>query len=182
MMIEQIELAIESLEQRVSYQKQSLEQIEGCLMQNQEIWDHTPSIWPTVGWISSGFGMRRHPLTGKMRMHEGIDIAGVEGTPIHATADGKVIVSKSNRGGYGKVVIIDHGYGYQTVYGHNKVNLVRVGDQVKRGQVIAKLGNTGRSTGPHVHYEVRVAGKTVNPLLYIVPHSTSKLIDDLARH
>jgi len=128
--------------------------------------DHTPDGWPTRGRVTSSFGRRRHPITGRVQEHEGIDIAAPAGTPIWATADGIVRFS-GTQAGYGRLVIIDHGYGFQTVYAHNSRNVVRAGQRVKRGQVIAYVGSTGTSTGPHVHYEVRVSGKPVNPRNYM---------------
>lgn len=127
----------------------------------------TPSIWPVKGWVTSGFGTRKSPFTGKQTMHSGLDIATKTGTPIKAPADG--IVSYSDRkGAFGKVLVIDHGYGYTTFYGHCSALLKEVGDKVKRGDVVAKVGNTGTSTGPHLHYEVRVNGVATNPTKFIL--------------
>ena len=118
--------------------------------------------------MSSGFGSRRDPFTGRKNFHSGLDIAAREGTKIVATADG--VVTRSGRNGFfGLAVRIDHGNGIETVYAHNKDNLVEVGERVKRGQVIATVGSTGRSTGPHIHYGVVVDNKYVNPLGYILP-------------
>ncbi|MDI7246405.1 MAG: M23 family metallopeptidase [Bacillota bacterium] len=128
--------------------------------------DHTPQGWPTRGRVTSSFGRRRHPITGRIQGHDGIDIAAPTGTPIVATADGIVRLS-GTQAGYGQLVIIDHGYGLETVYAHNSRNVVRSGQRVKRGQVIAYVGSTGTSTGPHVHYEVRVSGRPVNPRNYM---------------
>ena len=126
----------------------------------------SPAIWPTQGWLTSRFGTRISPFTGKRHFHSGIDIAGASGTDVIATARGKVKFV-GNKGPLGKTVILDHGHGVRTHYGHGQENLVKRGEEVERGQVIAKLGNTGRSTGPHVHYTVEVKGKAVNPLDYI---------------
>lgn len=128
--------------------------------------DHTPTGWPTRGRVTSSFGRRRHPITGRIQGHDGLDIATATGTPIRATADGIVRLS-GTQAGYGRLVIIDHGYGFQTVYAHNSRNVVGAGQRVKRGQVIAYVGSTGTSTGPHVHYEVRVSGRPVNPRNYM---------------
>ncbi len=128
--------------------------------------DHTPRGMPTRGRVTSRYGARRHPVTGRTQMHEGIDLAAPTGTPIVATADGVVLFSGS-RGGYGRTVIINHGYGFQTLYGHASKIAVRVGQRVKRGQVIAYVGSSGVSTGSHLHYEVRVSGKPVNPWPYM---------------
>lgn len=128
--------------------------------------DHTPSIYPVKGRITSAYGSRLHPILRVRLVHEGIDIAASKGTPIVATADG--VVTKSGRsGGYGNIVEIQHGYGIITRYAHNTKNAVKVGAKVKQGQVIAYVGSTGLSTGPHVHYEVRVNGAHVNPASYL---------------
>lgn len=127
-----------------------------------------PTRRPAVGYFTSGFGVRRSPFgDGRDKMHEGLDIANHPGTSIHATADG-VVTWADTKPGYGLMVIVDHGYGLETYYGHTKKVLVSKGQKVKRGDDIALLGNSGRSTGPHVHYEVRVHGTPVDPLSYIL--------------
>ena len=122
----------------------------------------TPSIWPADGDVTSRFGWRRSPFGGGGDWHPGIDIANGYGVPIVATADG-VVTSAGWNGGYGLFVEIDHGYGISTAYGHSSELAVRVGQKVKKGEVIAYMGSTGYSTGPHVHYEVRISGQQVNP-------------------
>ncbi len=114
------------------------------------------------GIVSSVFGMRADPFNGATKFHQGIDIAAPSGSPVKAAADGKVIFS-GQVAGYGNLVEVDHGDGWVTRYGHNGVNLVAVGDEVKAGQTVGLVGSTGRATGPHVHFEVRKAGKAVNP-------------------
>jgi murein DD-endopeptidase MepM/ murein hydrolase activator NlpD len=114
------------------------------------------------GIVSSGFGKRMDPLNGEVRFHEGVDIAAAAGTAVKAAAGGKVTFS-GHVAGYGNLVEVDHGEGWVTRYGHNAANLVSVGDEVTAGQAIARVGNTGRSTGPHVHFEVHKSGKPVNP-------------------
>lgn len=126
-----------------------------------------PTLRPTGGWYTSGFGVRRSPFTGRLTMHEGIDIANHSGSLIVAPAAGLVTFAQA-RPGYGNLVTIDHGYGIQTQYGHIARVFVRTGDKVQRGQKIAAVGNTGRSTGPHLHYEVRVNGVPINPKPYIL--------------
>lgn len=126
----------------------------------------SPAIWPTHGWLTSRFGQRISPFTGKRQFHAGIDIAGAAGSDVTATADGKVVFA-GKKGPMGRAVIIDHGFGVRTHYGHNEELLVHKGQRVKRGEKIARLGNTGRSTGPHLHYTVEMNGKAVNPLDYI---------------
>lgn len=128
----------------------------------------TPTGYPIHGWVSSYFGLRRSPFVpGTIEFHYGWDIPAPIGTPIRATAPGRVTFSGWNGGGYGNLVIIDHGFGFSTYYAHNHRNLVRVGQVVERGEVIATVGSTGRSTGPHVHYEVRINGVPVNPAPFI---------------
>lgn len=126
----------------------------------------SPAVWPTKGWLTSRFGTRISPFTGKRQFHSGVDIAGAPGTDVIATAAGKVVYA-GKKGPMGHTVIIDHGYGVRTHYGHNDAVVVKRGQKVDRGTVVAKLGNSGRSTGPHLHYTVEVRGKTVNPLDYI---------------
>ncbi len=123
-------------------------------------------IWPVHGPISSPFGYRFHPILGVWRMHTGIDIVVDSGTPVHAAATGKVIIA-GWYGGYGYAVVIDHGGGYSTLYGHNSSLAVSVGQQVSQGQVISYSGMTGLATGPHVHFEVRVNGNPVDPMKYL---------------
>jgi murein DD-endopeptidase MepM/ murein hydrolase activator NlpD len=130
---------------------------------------HTkPEGWPlrSGGVVTSEFGYRRHPITGRRSMHNGIDIAGKTGSPILAMADGLVIFA-GRKQGYGNIVKIRHGNGLETWYAHNKENRAKEGDLVRRGQEIATLGSTGRSTGPHVHFEVRKNGSPVNPRAYL---------------
>lgn len=122
----------------------------------------TPSIWPIVGWISSSYGTRRDPFTGGNDFHPGLDISADHGQPIQATADGTVVGAGYN-GNYGNLVTIDHGFGITTRYAHLSRFAVRIGQQVQRGQVIGYVGSTGRSTSPHLHYEVLVNGQLTNP-------------------
>lgn len=123
----------------------------------------TPSIWPTHGWLSSSAGNRTDPITGEKDFHPGLDISADKGDPVYATADGKV-VNASAAGNYGNLVILDHGYGLETRYGHLSAFKVKMGQPVKRGDLIGLVGSTGRATGPHLHYEVRANGRILNPL------------------
>jgi murein DD-endopeptidase MepM/ murein hydrolase activator NlpD len=127
----------------------------------------TPSIRPAKGWISSHFGYRISPFTGRRELHAAYDIANREGAEIVAPANG-VVTFTGKKGSYGNLLIIDHGYGLVTRYGHLKSIEVKKGAKVSRGDIVAKMGNTGRSTGPHVHYEVRLNGVPVNPEKYIL--------------
>jgi len=147
-------------------QEESFHILEEFLRSREALLAHTPLGYPIRGWITSPFGYRRSPFTGRREFHEGIDIAAPVGAPIRVPADGVVVFAGRN-GGYGKVVVVDHGYGFSTRYGHCSRILVRVGERVKRGQVIARVGNTGRSTAPHLHYEVRVGKVAVNPYYYL---------------
>ncbi|HEX8467652.1 MAG TPA: M23 family metallopeptidase [Allosphingosinicella sp.] len=133
-----------------------------------------PSTEPVRGTnFTSGYGVRSDPFKGRAAMHAGIDLAGPIGTPIYATADGIVQRSEYNNGGYGNLVELDHGHGIQTRYGHLSRSMVAAGQKVKRGDMIALMGSTGRSTGSHLHYEVRIDGKAVNPVPFL--QSTSYL-------
>ncbi len=137
-------------------------EVETSLGDLKDRLDHTPSIWPTKGWYSSGYGMRRDPFTGYKVFHRGIDIANHKGTPVVAPADGRV-KEVGTYGSMGKMLVIDHGYGFVTRYGHLDKIVVKRGEKVKRGDIIAKMGNSGHSTGPHLHYEVWRNGKVLNP-------------------
>ncbi len=147
--------------------EQSMSDLWQLLSERQALLSSTPSLRPAQGWTSSLFGYRPNPFTGKTVLHAGLDIASNVGTPIIAPADG-VIINATYEEGYGKVLEIDHGYGVTTRYAHCSQIFARVGQAVKRFDVVASVGNTGRSTGPHLHYEVRVGGIPRNPLLYIL--------------
>ena len=166
-LVDQMEEELENLEFEVASQEDSLQELTTLIEDRKSVLDSTPAIWPTRGWITSGFGYRKSPFTGKRRMHHGVDIASRRGTPIVSTARG-IVTFAGVKGNYGKVVVLNHGYGFSTIYAHNSVNLVKVGENVERGDVIAYLGNTGRSTAPHLHYEVRLNRTPVNPTYYML--------------
>jgi murein DD-endopeptidase MepM/ murein hydrolase activator NlpD len=126
----------------------------------------TPNIWPCQGHITSCFGYRIHPIYETTEFHAGLDIANAKGTPIYATADGRVKLAEWTSG-YGRLVIIDHGYAYCTFYGHTEKIVVTKGERIHRGQLIAYMGSTGSSTGNHLHYEVQFNGSPVNPAHYL---------------
>ena len=128
--------------------------------------DHTPSLWPVHARISSPFGVRFHPIFRRYFRHEGVDLAVEYGTKIRAAADGRVSFAGWAEG-YGLLIRLDHDYGFETRYGHNSRLLVHAGETVKKGQVICLSGNTGESTGPHLHYEVRMNNKPVNPVSFL---------------
>jgi murein DD-endopeptidase MepM/ murein hydrolase activator NlpD len=123
----------------------------------------TPSIWPSHGWLSSSMGYRRDPMSGNSAFHPGLDIAGNKGQPVYATADGQV-TERGFQGAYGNLIVVDHGFGLVTKYGHLASYAVQHGEKVKKGQVIGRVGNTGRATGYHLHYEVLANGRLLNPL------------------
>jgi len=161
-----IQRRIDAVRRQIDLQRESQEEIQGFLNDQRSLLAAKPSGWPVNGWTTSTFGMRRDPFSGKRKMHEGYDIAARTGTDVIATADG-IVSQTTTMPGYGKVVVIDHGYGFRTYYGHNSKIYVKVGQRVKRGDRIAAVGNTGRSTGSHVHYEVRLNGVPVNPRKYL---------------
>jgi len=141
--------------------------VEDHLDEQDRVRAGTPSIAPVKGIITDGFGRRRDPFTGRQAFHRGLDLSARRGTPVASTGDGVVVFAGRN-GGLGKIVRISHGFGYTTVYGHLDKILVQPGDEVHRGDEIGLLGNTGRSTGPHLHYEIHADGRAVNPLYYIL--------------
>ncbi len=148
-------------------QQEGLESLFNFLQDQRNLLSSTPAIRPTNGWSTSGFGYRKSPFTGLREFHKGLDIATRMATPVIATADG-VISFTGTKGLLGKVVTIDHGHGVVTRYGHLKKVLKKSGASVKRSDIIARVGISGRSTGPHVHYEVHINGIPVNPANYIL--------------
>ncbi len=158
---------IGNLEKRIEQEETILDSIFTILNDKRSLLDSTPSIWPVKGWVTSEFGYRVDPFTGRQELHEGLDIAARFGTPVLATADGIVVYAKYERS-FGNTVIIEHGYGFSTLYAHLAEVYVQPGQRVERGQVVGAVGNTGRSTGPHLHYEVRKNGVPVDPRDYIL--------------
>jgi hypothetical protein len=159
--------AIDQLSASLDNRENQLMVLEQLLMNRNLLSEVQPSGRPiTNGWLSSYFGMRTHPITGKKEFHKGIDFAGKMGGPVIAVAKG-VVTFAGTRYGYGNVIDINHGNGYTTRYGHNSKLLVSVGDTVEKGFQIAEIGSTGRSTGPHVHFEVLKDGVQVNPMKFI---------------
>jgi murein DD-endopeptidase MepM/ murein hydrolase activator NlpD len=147
--------------------EQSVLDLWESLSERQSLLNSTPNIKPAKGWFTSKFGYRLSPFTGKTAFHNGLDIAAAPGSPVYAPADGIVTYAGYDQG-YGKLVSIDHGYGVMTRFGHNSQLYVQVGQKVSRWDVIAAVGNTGRSTGAHLHYEVRVNGIARDPAIYIL--------------
>lgn len=163
------QLLLNKLDKEVAFQRSSYEQIFNQYENNKIIFASIPAIKPMVGtYTYHGFGMRNDPFLGTLRRHEGIDIHGDVGTPVYATGDGIVEFTGPTGSGYGIALEINHGYGYKSWYAHLSKCIARSGQKVKRGALIAYSGNTGRSAGPHLHYEVIRNGEKQNPVEYFV--------------
>jgi murein DD-endopeptidase MepM/ murein hydrolase activator NlpD len=159
--------SIDHLSQVLHSQYASLDALQLLLLDRNLEKERTPSGWPvSSGWISSGFGERNDPFTGKKAQHDGLDFAGIKGSQVLSVASGVVIWS-GLRAGYGKLLELDHGNGYITRYAHNDELLVKAGDGVTSGQTIARMGSTGRASSPHVHFEVLHKGEAVNPYQFV---------------
>ena len=163
----QMDEDLKGLKSRASIQELSFEELAEAMKDRRSLWASTPSIWPVRGWLTSRFGNRLSPFSGNVQMHKGIDIASRRDTPITATAAG-VVSYVGYDSGLGKVIKINHGYGMKTLFGHMSKTAVKIGQKVKRGDTIGFVGNTGLSTGPHLHYAVQVKNVPVNPLRYIL--------------
>ncbi len=148
---------LEGLESRLRNVQQNVERREALAAA-------TPSIWPTNGWLTARFGERMDPFSGEPEFHQGIDISADKGTPVFATADGTVEFAGYSTGGYGNMVMLRHGFGLETRYGHLNRVAVKPGEQVRRGEIIGYVGETGRATGYNLHYEIMANGKLLNPL------------------
>ena len=160
---------IDGLIRRANVLAASFAEINDTLARHVERLERTPSIMPTAGWLSSSFARNRfHPILHVRRPHQGIDVSAPMGSPIVAPAAGRVMRVAKERG-YGNVLEIDHGNGIVTKYAHTQKILVKRGERVTRGQVVAKVGNSGLSSGPHLHYEIHVNGRAVDPLTYVLP-------------
>jgi murein DD-endopeptidase MepM/ murein hydrolase activator NlpD len=166
-MIRELEEDLATLRVVAAKQEQSFQELTEGIEHRRAKWASTPSIWPVKGWVTSGFGPRISPFTGQPAMHRGVDISVPENTPFVAPANGVVTLARWD-GGLGNSIKIDHGYGYQTVYGHLNKILVRQGQRVKRGDVIGLVGSTGLSTGSHLHYQLSVNSAPANPLRYVL--------------
>jgi murein DD-endopeptidase MepM/ murein hydrolase activator NlpD len=166
-LVAQVERDLERMKGRVEAQEQGFSDLVSYLEDRRSLLASTPSIMPVRGWVTSGFRRRNDPFTQNAVWHRGLDISTAMGTPVIAPADG-VVTYVGRKVDFGNILSLDHGYGYLTRYGHNSKVLVRAGQQVRRGQVIALVGNTGKSTGPHLHYEVLKNGVPANPQDYII--------------
>jgi murein DD-endopeptidase MepM/ murein hydrolase activator NlpD len=159
--------SLETLDDEIEICTREKKELSNYLENQKAMLRCTPSVWPTKGWISSSFGQRISPFTNQKEFHQGLDICARTETPVVAPADG-VVASLGSNHGYGKMLTLKHGYGLKTRYAHLHKILVKKGEYVKRGQTIALVGNTGRTTGPHLHYEVHLNGMPVNPMRYIL--------------
>ncbi|MCB9060901.1 MAG: M23 family metallopeptidase [Halobacteriovoraceae bacterium] len=142
-------------------------ELDQFLLDRDSFLKSMPTLLPSNGWITSYYGPRKNPISGRLKMHEGLDVGAKTGTPIIAPADG-IVTYSGRKPGFGNVVELDHGYGLETIYAHANSVKVKKGQRIQRGVIVATVGNTGYSTGPHLHYEVRVNGTTVDPLYFIL--------------
>ncbi len=160
---------IDKIARQLYVQSKSLDEVSEMVKNKSAMLSSIPAIQPiskNKAQLVSGYGYRIHPIYKTLRLHTGIDFTAKPGTPVYATGDGKVIQPESKQSGYGIVITIDHGYGYQSVYAHLSKSVVKPGKQVKRGELIGYVGNTGLSAGPHLHYEIVKNGKKINPVHY----------------
>ena len=155
------------LENTARFQEESFNNLKAFLADRKDLIERSPYRWPVHGFLSSGFGTRVDPFTGQQRMHDAIDIVAPKGAQVRVPADGIVTFTGWDTT-FGNMVVVDHGYGVITRYGHNDTVLVREGQRVKRGDVITTVGSTGRSTGSHLHYEIRISDVAINPLNLII--------------
>lgn len=174
-----------NIESRIKYQYASYNEIEKLIENQEDKLASIPAIQPVsnqdLSRIASGFGMRIDPVYGTPKMHKGLDFAAPQGTPIYATGDGKVIEAGYDQSGFGNHVVINNGYGYETLFGHMKKIKVHRGQKVKRGEVIGWVGSTGKSTGPHCHYEVHVNGRVVDPVYFFYNDLTPEQFDRILK-
>lgn len=188
-LIVQTSKKIDLISKQLYVQSKSFDEILDLSRQQKDRLQHIPSIQPVankdMSRVASGYGTRIDPVYGTLRFHEGMDFTAKEGTEIYATGDG-VVTWAEWRQGYGNCIIIDHGYGFETLYGHMSSYVAKRGQKVKRGELIGKIGSTGKSTGPHLHYEVHVKGKPDNPAKYyfmdLTPEEYDKMLQIAANH
>ncbi len=176
---------IDKLRRKIAVQSQSLDVITKQYKDKEQMLAAIPSVRPIRKLsreikLFSGFGMRMHPIHKVRKMHWGIDFTAPKGTPVYSTGDGKVIEVKSSRTGYGRKIIIDHGYGYKTLYAHLNSIDVKRGQQISKGEKIGTVGNTGTSTAPHLHYEVIHKGAKVNPIHFCVDNLSPEEYHEMA--
>lgn len=176
---------LNNLARRMSYQNRSYDEITKLIDKKEDLLAGTPAIQPVsnkdLSRVASGFGYRIDPVYKTTKFHAGLDFAAPQGTPIYATADGIIKTAGNTGNGYGNHVVISHGYGYETLYGHMVRVKVRSGQRVKRGEVIGWVGSTGKSTGPHCHYEVHKNGQTVDPIYFFYNDLTPEQFDRILK-
>ena len=176
---------LNNISARIKYQYASYDQIEKLIKNQSEKLACIPAIQPVsnrdLSRVASGYGMRIDPVYGTAKMHKGLDFTAPQGTPIYATANGRVEESGFDQSGYGNHVIINNGYGYETLFGHMVRTKVKTGEYVKRGEVIGWVGSTGKSTGPHCHYEVHINGQIVNPVYFFYNDLTPEQFDRILK-
>ena len=180
-----IKATLDNLASRIIAQKKSYDEVDDLVKNKEQLLSHTPAIQPVsnkdLSRIASGFGSRIDPVYKTVKFHYGLDFAAPQGTPIYATADGTVTTAGSTGNGYGNHVIINHGYGYETLFGHMVRVKARSGQTVKRGEVIGWVGSTGKSTGPHCHYEVHKNGDKIDPIYFFYNDLTPAQFDQLLK-
>ena len=183
--VQSIQNTLKMLSGRINIQKRSYKELEGLMNNKEKILAATPAIQPVsnkdLSRIASGFGYRIDPVYKSIKMHAGLDFAAPQGTPIYATANGRIKTSGYSSGGYGNHVVIDHGYGYETLYGHMVRVKARAGQQVLRGEIIGYVGTTGKSTGPHCHYEVHKNGNKIDPVYFFYNDLSPQQFDELLK-
>jgi murein DD-endopeptidase MepM/ murein hydrolase activator NlpD len=184
-LVPSIQKTLEALLARMKTQERSYKDVEDLVKNKETLLAHTPAIQPVhnrdLNRIASGFGYRIDPIYKTPKLHQGLDFTAPQGTPIYATANGRVSHAGNKGSGYGNHVIIDHGYGYQTLYGHMVRVKVSAGKSVKRGEVIGWVGNTGKSTGPHCHYEVIKFNQRIDPVYFFYNDLTPEQFDRLLK-
>lgn len=181
----EIAKTLNNVNARIKYQFASYHEIDNLIKNQSQKLSSIPAIQPVsnrdLDRIASGFGMRIDPVYGTPKMHKGLDFTAPQGTPIYATGDGKVELAGYDQGGFGNHVVINNGYGYKTLFGHMSKIKVKRGQNVKRGEVIGYVGSTGKSTGPHCHYEVFVNGSEVNPVYFFYNDLTPEQFDRILK-
>lgn len=184
-LITSIQQAVNDLRNRIAAQAASYKELNGLMNNKEKILAATPAIQPVsnkdLDRIASGFGYRIDPIYKTIKMHAGLDFTAPQGTPIYATADGVVKEAGFSEGGYGNHVVINHGYGYETLYGHMVRIKTRAGKRVKRGEIIGYVGSTGKSTGPHCHYEVHKNGQKLDPVYFFYNDISPQQYDQLLK-
>ncbi|MCX6318388.1 MAG: peptidoglycan DD-metalloendopeptidase family protein [Bacteroidetes bacterium] len=184
-LVASITSTLNNINSRIAAQQKSYEEVEELVKNKEQLLAHTPAIQPVsnkdLNRIASGFGYRIDPVYKTTKFHAGLDFSAPQGTPIYATANGNVTVAGSTGNGYGNHVVINHGYGYETLYGHMVRVKVRSGQDVKRGEVIGWVGSTGKSTGPHCHYEVHKNGEKIDPIYFFYNDLTPEQFDQLLK-